>query len=156
MIRRLLGKMIEWAMGYSRTVHVSLGNGSSILPRIGYRGDAGYDLYTNKWILIDPKCHAMISTGVYIDPKAPIWFEMKARSSTMKRHGLEIIDAIIDKDFRGELFAIAYNPTDKQITIPSFARLAQIVPHHLIPVNFKLKTLSKSNRGNRGLGSSGV
>jgi dUTP pyrophosphatase len=160
MFRRLLGKVCEWALGYNRIVYYDY-TGIVFTPvtlfnkKISYKGDAGYDLYVNEQTVIPSRSVKDVSTGIYIDPKASIWFEIKARSSTFKNLGLEVQDAVIDKGYRGELFAIVHNSNDFDVVISFGSRICQIVPHLLLPCKFILGKLSKSERGDKGFGSTG-
>jgi len=153
-MRRLIGMIIEWFLCYEHKVVVNSDKAYN-LPFRKFKGDAGYDLYCNEDIMIQPKQTCMIPSGLFIDPRDQIWFEMQGRSSTFKKIGIQIIDAVLDRDFRGELFAVAYNPNDVYVKINKGDRLVQIIPHRLIPCKFVRGKLSKSERGNSGFGSTG-
>jgi deoxyuridine 5'-triphosphate nucleotidohydrolase len=152
--RRSIGRFVEWALGYEREIICS--GLMSGMPKAGYPGDAGFDLYTFGRHVVKPCRAAEIHTGVCIDSKAPIWFEIKSRSSTFRKYGLEVQDAIIDNGYRGELYAIVYNPSGEEIEINDHDRICQIVPHLLIPCRFKQGVLGPSDRGTCGFGSTGI
>lgn len=161
MLRKLLGRFIEWLISYDHEVIVDSEttfdeNGNPVVyPRSSYIDDAGYDLFVYKTIRIPPHSVANVRSGVMFDPKDRLWFEIKARSSTFRKRGLEIQDAVIDRGYRGEMFAICYNPTDTMVVVASGERICQVVPHRLIPCTFSWGTLSKSHRDKGGFGSSG-
>ena len=66
-----------------------------------------------------------------------------------------MVDAIIDKDYRGELFIQVVNNSSVDVTVMPGDRLVQIVPHRLIRANFVLGELPGSPRGADGFGSTG-
>ena len=155
MIRRALGRLIEWLISYEHEVGVRLDEGAC-MPFRKYGGDAGYDLVCSRDVGLQPGATYDVPCGVRIDPRDRIWFEIKARSSTMKVRGLEVVDAVIDRDYRGELKAVVHNPTGEHKEIRAGDRVVQVIPHRLIPVRFALAAvLSESPRGSSGFGSTG-
>ena len=91
-----------------------------------------------------------------MEPEEGIWFEIKGRSSTFRHYNVIVLDAIIDNGYRGEMFVQVYNPLDKIVKIPQGSRIAQVIPHLLVPVKFVYKyELSGSKRSNQGFGSTG-
>jgi len=107
-------------------------------------------------MLIKPNSTAQIPTGICLSARAKIWFEIKGRSSTFSKLGLEVIDAVIDHGFRGEMYSVVYNPTDKAVNVALNSRICQIVPHLLLPCVFiPADRLKSSSRGKKGFGSTG-
>jgi len=153
-IRSIIGRIIEWFLSYDHLVIVKTDTGAKI-PFRKYDGDAGYDLFTRKTIGIPPGATVDVPSGIRVDPRSRIWLEIKARSSTLKILGLEVVDAVIDKDYRGEMLAIIHNPTGENKQIMEGDRVVQVVPHRLIPLKFVEGKLSPSPRGNKGFGSTG-
>lgn len=154
-MRRLVGRMIEWFLRYERVVEV-FKDPDAQMPNQNYHGDGGYDIYVNESVEIPPKSILNISSGVYLAPRSPIWFEIKGRSSTFHKKGLEIVDAVIDNGYRGELFCVAFNPAPYPVVVNKGSRVCQIIPHISYPIQFRqVKELSGSKRGDRGFGSSG-
>jgi len=53
-VRRIFGKLIEWALGYERRVfytgfrRISTSPTNTNIPWSGHHDDAGFDLYVNK------------------------------------------------------------------------------------------------------------
>lgn len=153
-MRRILGRFIEWLLSYEHVVVVRMQPGAK-LPSRKYPGDAGYDLYCNRDVCIPAGSTIDVPSGVYMDPRESIWMELKARSSTLKVLGLEVVDAVIDKDYRGELMAVIHNPSGTAASLKAGDRVVQIVPHRLIPTVFRIGKLSESARGTKGFGSTG-
>lgn len=151
LMRRLIGKLLEWFIFYEHEVIFE-----GLSPASFHRGDAGYDLTVSEDTIINSGGVVDIPTDIRIDPKDRIWFEIKARSSTFKYKHLEVQDAVIDRGYRGDLFAVVYNPNNQTIIVHKGERICQIVPHRLIPIRFKEGKVSKSERGNSGFGSTGI
>jgi len=155
-MRKLVGRILEWFMSYDHTVLVAHGRKTPKLPFRSYSGDAGYDLFCSKKTTIKAGGSALIPSGIAIDPKERIWFHLGPRSSTFRNLGLEVVTAVLDNDYRGELFAQVINPSIEDIVVAKGSRIVQVIPHRLIPVRFKYGELSESPRGGKGFGSSGV
>lgn len=153
-LRRAVGRAIEWFLSYEHEVVVSLSDGA-MMPGHKYPGDAGYDLYCKGDVGIPAGTTVEVPSGVFMDPRERVWFELKARSSTLKVKGLEVVDAVIDRDFRGEMMAVVHNPTGAHKFVRNGERVVQIVPHRLIPVRFRRGELGGSPRGSNGFGSTG-
>lgn len=83
------------------------------------------------------------------------WLFLHGRSSARER-GMAIVTAVIDGGYRGEIIIGVGNTTGLRIDVASGERLAQIVP---IPIGdfqvYQVADLPKSERGERGFGSSG-
>ena len=63
---------------------------------------------------------------------------------------------VIDEDYRGDLRVILYNFTDKPYQVNIGDRIAQLIIKPRVEVNFiQADTLSESERGNHGFGSTG-
>lgn len=150
-IRKMIGKIIEWFISYDHTVKYLGVN----IPYRKYGGDAGYDLYCDNDVVVGPGLKVDVPTGIFIDPQEQVWFELRGRSSSLHKLGILVDQAVIDKDYRGELYVVAYNTTSEMVTLEKGSRIAQIVPHRLIPVHFELGELSDSERGKGGFGSTG-
>lgn len=154
-MRRFIGRMIEWFLRYDRVVEIQMDEEAK-LPHRKYDTDGGYDLYVSEAATVPPKSVMNIASGVKLAPKSPIWFEIKKRSSTFHKKGLEVIDAVIDNGFRGELYCVVFNPGDMPVEIEKHTRVCQIIPHLVYPVKFhKVEVLSDSDREDQGFGSTG-
>jgi deoxyuridine 5'-triphosphate nucleotidohydrolase len=126
------------------------------IPVHSYKYDSGYDLLVATEISIPPKTVIEVPSNIRVDPKLPIWFKIESRSSTFNKLGLQVQSAIIDNGYRGQLFAITYNPNGKAVKLTKGSRIAQVVPHRVIPLKFIRGDLSESDRGEGGFGSSGL
>lgn len=154
-MRKLIGKIIEWFLDYPHEVFYT-DDGNGHVPDHKYDGDAGYDLYCSADTVIPPHTNVNVPSGVCVQSKTRLWFELKARSSTMRKKGLQVIDAVIDNDYTGEMFSCVYNPSDEEKIVEKGDRVVQIVPMRLIKCQFKkVDKLEDRARGSNGFGSTG-
>lgn len=121
-----------------------------------YPGDACYDLYNRHETIIQAYHNAHLDFGVAVD--IPEGYEGQIRSrSGWSRRGVYIIHGTIDSNYRGEVGANVINATDEVVIIERGAKMAQFAVRPVPEVAFvEAKELTKSNRGDRGFGSSGM
>ena len=148
---------------------------NGIIPRIGFvkehpdaqlpvannidplTGDTGYDLYCIESSYIQPKTSSVIDVGLtvaYIEPG--YWFQIMPRSGLGFKKGIQPHLGVIDNQYRGNLAVKLYNFSNNPVTINKGDRIAQMVVHQLNQVHMQfIDEVSETNRGNKGLGSSG-
>lgn len=154
-MRRLIGRLIEWFLDYPHVVKFT-SDGLGQTPDHKYDGDAGYDLYCSRTTRVAPHTNVNIPSGVCIQSDDRLWFELMPRSSTMRKKGLQVISAVIDNDYTGEMFSCVYNPSDKWKVVKRGDRVTQVVPHRLLKCKFELvEKLDERARGDKGFGSTG-
>lgn len=129
------------------------------IPRIPvkrYAEDAGWDLFASRDAIVAPGQQKDIHTDIAIAIPLHWYAQIKTRSSTMARTGLMVLEGVIDQTYRGELFFMVYNPTDKPVLIQQGDRLAQILFLPVPEVSWiHAPELPSSARGNSGFGSTG-
>ncbi len=131
-------------------------SGKGKMPTQAYTADAGYDLYVSRKVTIAPKTFVDVHTDISGHLPDGIWGRITGRSSTLRKHGLQVQEGIIDNGYRGELFVGVWNLTDKPVTIEIGHRIAQIILHNSISVRWiKVKKLKPSDRNTKSFGSSG-
>lgn len=135
----------------------------ALKPTKAYEGDAGYDLYTNKEVVIPFGESRDVPTGIKMAMPPGYWAHLVSRSSTYRKLGLVVIDAVIDNGYRGELYiqAVSFRQQpqpkrDKFHVIPKGSRIAQLIFHRIEEVKWVERSkLPESDRGEQGFGSSG-
>ena len=128
-------------------------------PSKHYPGDAGSDLYAttpDRPPRIPAGRSLDIPTGVFVELPAGYYARIVGRSSAV-RQGLVVAEAIIDNDYRGELFFYLTNTNDHEIQIQHHQRFAQVLLGRIHDeVEWReVDELSDSPRGDKGFGSSG-
>lgn len=133
---------------------------NAILPTRGSEKAAGVDLYAclDIPITIVPNATAMIPTGIACDFPKGYFGAMAIRSSVgTKRHlGLANQLGILDEDYKGEILMAITNKGVQNQTIEPGERLAQMIllPYVIYDI-VETDTLSESERGEGGFGSTG-
>lgn len=99
------------------------------LPTRGYRGDAGFDLYTAQAVTIPPGEFRDIPCGVRCAMPPNVWGRITGRSSTLRSRGLLVIEGVIDSGYRGPLFAGVFNLSRETVEVAAGDRIAQMLLH---------------------------
>lgn len=125
-------------------------------PTKSYSGDAGYDLYVKSSIDIPSHMTMNIFTGIKVELPSGYWGLLIARSSTIHRLNLRVQTAVIDNGYRGELSTMVSNDNPYSVFVEKGERLAQLILMPLADLTVaQVPALSKSERGEKGYGSSG-
>ena len=123
----------------------------------GRQGDAGYDLSAVDEVEIHPGSMAKISTGLQISAPAGYYYTLEGRSGMLNK-GLITSRGIIDAGYTGEIFVLIHNHGTESYKINVGDRIAQLLPHKIIHLDFDLVEEFSSEyntRGEAGFGSSG-
>lgn len=132
-----------------------LGPGARI-PQRSHDGDAGWDLYVSRLVVIPPMSFVDVHTDIAFAPPPGIWLRVVGRSSTVRNRGLLVIEGIIDTGWRGEILFGVRNLSDKRVTVEPGDRLAQVIMQQHVQVGWERSTdLPQGDRGNNGFGSTG-
>ena len=126
------------------------------------RGDAGLDLYCPGDLTVPPHETAKIDLKVQCEGLSDndgrnVCYYLYPRSSISKTP-LRLANSvgIIDAGYRGNIMAVVDNISNEPFYIQKGQRLFQICGRFLEPINLTLvDTLSNSERGNGGFGSTG-
>ena len=130
------------------------------LPSYATENSAGMDLYAaiSGTITIPPFAREKVPTGISM--ALPFGYEAQIRS----RSGLALTDGIIvlnapgtiDADYRGEIFVVLYNASDKVFLLKRGMRIAQMVVAPVIQAQWQnIVELNLTKRGSGGFGSTG-
>lgn len=128
------------------------------MPSRGYPGDAGFDLYVQEEMTIQPGEFVDVPCGCAVQLPDHLWAMITGRSSTLRKHDLLVTTGIIDSGYRGPLFAGVKNLGEFAFFAKKGMRLAQLIPFGNVAENLRLveaATLDESERGRAGFGSSG-
>jgi dUTP pyrophosphatase len=131
------------------------------LPAYETIASAGMDMRANilEPITIKSLERAMISTGIFIE--LPIGYEaqVRPRSGLAAKNGITCLNSpgTVDADYRGELKVILVNLSHQDFTVENGDRIAQMVIAKHERAEWEIvETLSETNRGHGGFGSTGV
>jgi dUTP pyrophosphatase len=122
-----------------------------------YEGDAGIDLAIKETAMFDPGEYKLVPTGAHVAIPDGYFGLITGRSSTWAKHRCQVVQAVIDSGYRGELMVGLTNYNSDRIVFEGGMRLAQII---LLPTFGgglrQVDRLPESHRGKAGYGSSGA
>ena len=132
----------------------------AILPTFGSPEAAGADLYAclEQDVTIAPGETAFIPTGLAMELPRGYAGLIYARSGLACKRGLAPANkvGVVDSDYRGEFVVALHNHGAQAQTISTGERIAQlVVTPVLIPEYIEVETLSDTQRGAGGFGSTG-
>ena len=131
-------------------------------PVIMTSGSSGVDLKSNESVVIYPKTHEVIGTGLYVDCPNGYEFQIRSRSGLSAKNGLFVLNSpgTIDSDYRGEIKIILYNTSNKEFIVNKGDRVAQMCLCPVILPSFcevdSISELSSTERGDGGMGHTGI
>jgi dUTP pyrophosphatase len=122
---------------------------------------AGMDIRAalEKPITLQPGERRLIPSGLKMAMPQGYEAQMRPRSGLAYRNGITMLNTpgTIDADYRGELKMLAVNLGEEAFTINHGDRIAQMVIAPVIQAEInEVKTLSETDRGDGGFGSTGV
>ena len=131
------------------------------LPKYQTLISAGMDLRANidEPIIIKPLQRLVINTGLFISLQPGYEAQIRPRSGLALNKGITVINSpgTIDADYRGEIGVILINLSDSSFEINSGDRIAQMIIAKYETISWRVvDKLNKSDRGNKGFGSTGV
>ena len=127
-------------------------------PTKGTENSAGYDLYACCNSLIYPQERILVKTGICIEVPEGYYGRIAPRSGMALKYGIDVMAGVIDSDYRGEIGVLLYN-TDRNIPfhIKIGDRIAQLIIEKYFNFDIKVvETISTSERGDGGFGSTGI
>ena len=131
------------------------------LPSYESNASAGMDLRAqlDSAIVLEPFERTIVKTGLFIELPIGVEAQVRPRSGLAIKSGITVLNApgTIDADYRGEIGVILINLSNEPFTINNGDRIAQLVIAKHETINWKkTDSLSDSNRGARGFGSTGI
>ena len=133
----------------------------AIIPEYKTAGAAGADLCAllESPLTIPAGKFAMVPTGLFFEIPEGYEVQVRPRSGLAAKNGVTVLNTpgTIDSDYRGEIKVILINLGDKDFTINSGDRIAQMIVAPVTQASFtKVESLSETERGAGGFGSTGV
>lgn len=131
------------------------------LPSYETIASAGMDLRANisEPIVLEPLQRALIPTGLFME--LPIGYEaqVRPRSGLALKKGITCLNSpgTVDADYRGEIGVILANLSNETFVVENGERIAQmVIAKHERAEWIEVETLSETERGAGGFGSTGV
>lgn len=128
---------------------------TAIIPTKKNPTDAGWDIYSNESVTLQPNARYVFSTGFSAAFSPDFVAVIKDRSSLGSK-GIHTLAGVIDATYRGEWKIVIRNTSDATYEVTAGDRIAQCiflpVPEVVIEV---VEDLSETVRGAGGFGSTG-
>lgn len=132
---------------------------NAVTPCYATPGSAGMDLRSSHDAIIKPGESVMIATGLAIALENGFEAQIRPRSGLAAKHQITVLNTpgTIDSDYRGEIKVILVNHSKVDFEIKEGDRIAQmIIAKYELPNIYEVSDLGKTDRGNKGFGSTGV
>ena len=131
------------------------------LPTYETTASAGVDLRANLTETITLKSleRTLVKTGVFLEIPEGYEAQVRPRSGLALKKGVTVLNSpgTIDADYRGEVGVILINLSNEDFVIENGERIAQLVFAKVEQAQWlEVETLSDTNRGEGGFGSTGV
>jgi dUTP pyrophosphatase len=131
------------------------------LPQYQTEQSAGLDLlaFLSEIVNLKPLQRALIPTGLYIELPLGYEAQVRPRSGLALKNGITVLNSpgTIDADYRGEVKVLLINLSEQDFVIENGLRIAQMVVSRHERISWQETiTLSETNRGAGGYGSTGV
>ncbi|HSM86819.1 MAG TPA: dUTP diphosphatase [Candidatus Limnocylindrales bacterium] len=139
---------------------VKLLNASATAPTVAHPGeDLGYDIYAAFMIIVPPRGHAVVPTGIAIECTSaegrPMGALLRDKSSMAARR-LVLTGGVIDAGYRGEIKVVMENLGDSASVINAGDKIANLIPYPVLTGEVRVvEELAESSRKAGGFGSSG-
>lgn len=122
---------------------------------------AGLDLRANieESIVLKSLERVLVPTGLFMELPVGIEAQIRPRSGLAFKNGITVLNTpgTIDADYRGEIKVLLVNLSNDEFTIEPGERIAQMVVAKHEQVEWEeQQSLSESERGEGGFGSTGV
>lgn len=133
-------------------------NEDAIIPHYSRPGDACLDISSVEDHILKPGHFKTIKTGIAIELPTGTEALVRPRSGLAAKHGITVLNTpgTIDENFKGEIGVILINHGDESFAIEKGMRIAQLAIKQVLEIEtVEVDTLSESNRGEKGFGSSG-
>ena len=130
-------------------------------PKYESDSSAGMDIraFIKHSTIIKPMERVLIKTGLFIELPKTIEAQVRPRSGLALKNGITVLNSpgTIDADYRGEIGVILINLSNKNFTVESGDRIAQLVISKHESIAWEIRTqLGSSQRGISGFGSTGL
>ncbi|HVY01398.1 MAG TPA: dUTP diphosphatase [Candidatus Nanoarchaeia archaeon] len=128
-----------------------------ITPEYILESDVGLDLRANEDVSLMPLEQKEVKTGLIVKiPEGHVGL-IRDRAGIVSQMNVHIVAGTFDSDYRGEVSIILSNAGDEEVEIEKGMRIAQMIIIPVTKVEVKVvKSLSKTERGSKGFGSTGL
>lgn len=137
-------------------------NPDAVDPFYNYDGDSGFDLYSTEEVVLPPFGRALISTGLAFEIQDGFEIQVRSKSGLALKQGLMVLNSpgTVDNSYIGEVKVILFNVNNHEFVVNKGMKIAQAVLTSVVNgkwVNLvKKKDINKTDRADKGFGSTGI
>jgi dUTP pyrophosphatase len=132
-------------------------NVDAVVPSRGSEGAAGYDLSSVADMTVPAGGRVPIPTGLSFRIPETTYGKIASRSGLAKKYGIGVLTGTIDADYRGEVFVMLYNTSERDFIVNKGDRIAQMILIKIeTPDVSVVLEIDDTARGDGGFGSTGV
>ena len=131
----------------------------AVIPSYAHPGDAGMDIFSAEEIDVPPGESRLIHTGIAIELPPSTEAQIRPRSGLALTNKVTVLNSpgTIDEGYRGEVCVIIINHSHDIFHVKKRMKIAQMVIQPVLTVSIiESPTLSDSQRGTGGFGSTGI
>ncbi|KDR83435.1 hypothetical protein GALMADRAFT_235574 [Galerina marginata CBS 339.88] len=126
------------------------------IPTRGSPLAAGYDLYSAEKKLVPARGKALVDTQLSIAVPAGTYGRVAPRSGLASKFMIDTGAGVIDADYRGVIFVLLFNLSEKDFQVEEGDRIAQLIIERIYtPDILEVDDLDQTIRGASGFGSTG-
>ncbi|KAI0034102.1 dUTPase-like protein [Vararia minispora EC-137] len=126
------------------------------LPTRGSALAAGYDLYSAEEKIVPARGKALVDTQISIAVPTGTYGRVAPRSGLASKFMIDAGAGVIDADYRGVVYVLLFNLSDKDFFIKEGDRIAQLIIEKIeTPEVLEVDDLDSTARGAGGFGSTG-
>lgn len=135
---------------------------NAVLPEYKTSGASGADVCAylpEGSVILKAGKSLIVPTGLSFEIPQGYEIQVRPRSGLAAKNQITVLNTpgTIDSDYRGELMVILINLGEKDFEINNKDRIAQIIVSPVTLGNFIVsESLSSTDRGNKGFGSTGI
>lgn len=121
--------------------------------------DAGYDLRTMEFTVLEPGELVQIPTGVFLAMPDLVYAHVCSKSGLALKRNVGVDGGVIDAGYRGEVCVLLRNYGKETVTFEPGDKVAQLVFHKITHALEKVEAfedLGTGDRGANGFGSTGA
>lgn len=138
---------LRWAKLTEHAFEMTKGSGQA----------AGFDLKSAYDGVVPARGKALIKTDIQIELPFGTYGRIAPRSGLTLKNSIDVGAGVIDRDYRGNVGVILFNHSDVDFIVKKGDRIAQLLCERIVyPILLKADTLTETERGAGGFGSSGT
>lgn len=128
----------------------------AIVPRFAHHDDAGMDICVPERVTIAPGQRKSVALGLALEIPEGYVALLWDKSGLSHKYGIKTFGGVIDAGYRGEIHAGVMNLSKDTYVFEKGHKIVQMLIQKVEhPIVVEVDTLSESQRGERGFGSSG-